>query len=97
VNIHTDDIIDQFKDLDAFAAQVAALDHVISVSNTTVHMAGALGVDCIVMPPPARGRLWYWSIEGDTTPWYQSVRIVRRALSETWTDQVARAAALLPS
>jgi hypothetical protein len=58
-------------------------------------MAGALGVDCIVMPPPARGRLWYWSIEGDTTPWYKSVRIVRRSLRESWEMQVARAAALL--
>jgi tetratricopeptide (TPR) repeat protein len=95
VDIHTDAAVDQFKDLDAFAAQIAALDHVVSVSNTTVHMAGALGVDCIVMPPPGRGRLWYWSIEGDTTPWYESVRIVRRTLRESWTDQVARASALL--
>lgn len=96
VEIYTDETVDQFQDLDMFAAQIAALDNVVSVSNTTVHMAGALGVDCIVMPPPARGRLWYWSIDGDTTPWYNSVRIVRRALDETWTDQATRAAALLP-
>jgi len=94
-DIHGDAAIDQLKDLDAFAAQIAALDHAVSVSNTTVHMAGALGVGCMVMPPPARGRLWYWSIEGDTTPWYESVRVVRRSLQESWTDQVARAADLL--
>lgn len=94
VDIHSDATIDQFKDLDAFAAQIVALDRVVSVSNTTVHMAGALGVDCIVMPPPARGRLWYWSIQGDTTPWYDSMRVVRRSLREGWTDQVARAAAI---
>ena len=97
VDIHVDDSVDQLRDLDAFAAQIAALDHVVSVSNTTVHMAGALGVDCIVMPPPGRGRLWYWSIEGDATPWYKSVRIVRRGLGESWETQVARAAALLAS
>lgn len=95
VDIHADVEVDQLRDLDGFAAQVAALDHVVSVSNTTVHMAGALGVDCVVMPPPGRGRLWYWSIEGDATPWYRSVRIVRRALSESWETQVARAAAVL--
>lgn len=95
VDIHVDASVDQMRDLDAFAAQVAALDHVVSVSNTTVHMAGALGVDCIVMPPPGRGRLWYWSIEGDATPWYRSVRIVRRGLCESWETQVARAAAVL--
>jgi tetratricopeptide (TPR) repeat protein len=96
VDILVDAQVDQMTDLDAFAAQIAALDRVVSVSNTTVHMAGALGVNCIVMPPPARGRLWYWSIEGDTTPWYSSVRIVRRSLGESWETQVARAAALLP-
>lgn len=96
VGIHVDAEVDQMKDLDAFAAQIAALDHIVSVSNTTVHMAGALGADCIVMPPPARGRLWYWSIAGEATPWYRSVRIVRRSLGESWETQVARAAALLP-
>jgi ADP-heptose:LPS heptosyltransferase len=35
--------IDALISLDAFATQVAALDLVISVDNTTVHMAGALG------------------------------------------------------
>lgn len=97
VDIYADASIDQLQDLDAFAAQVAALDHVLSVSNTTVHMAGALGVDCIVMPPPGRGRLWYWSIEGEATPWYRSVRIVRRDLRESRETQVARAAAVLES
>jgi tetratricopeptide (TPR) repeat protein len=41
VSIIHDDGIDQMADLDAFAAQVAAMDLIISVSNTTVHFAGA--------------------------------------------------------
>lgn len=87
--------IDQMRDLDGFAAQIASLDHVVSVSNTTVHLAGALGVPCIVMPPPARGRLWYWGLEGEATPWYFSVRILRRDVAETREAQIARAAAML--
>ncbi len=35
---------DPVRDLDDFAAQVAALDLVISVDNSTIHLAGALGV-----------------------------------------------------
>ena len=93
--IHTDASVDQVADLDAFAAQVAAVDHIVSVSNTTVHMAGALGVPCIVMVPPARGRLWYWGLEGEATPWYDSVRIVRREIGADWASQVAAAASLL--
>lgn len=34
---------DPLKDMDNFAAQIAALDLVISVDNSTVHLAGALG------------------------------------------------------
>jgi tetratricopeptide (TPR) repeat protein len=90
--IHVDADIDQMADLDAFAAQIAALDRVVSVSNSTVHMAGALGVETIVMPPPARGRLWYWGLEGEATPWYSSVRILRRELNEPRAAQIARAA-----
>ena len=77
--IHNDPHVDQVLDLDAFAAQIAALDHMVSVSNSGVHMAGALCAHCIVLAPPGRGLLWYWGLEGERTPWYDSVRVVRRA------------------
>ena len=41
-NIIHDAEIDQLIDLDGFAAQIAALDAVVSVSNTTIDMAGML-------------------------------------------------------
>jgi hypothetical protein len=47
------------------------------------------------MPPPARGRLWYWGLEGEATPWYSSVRILRRDLDEPRAAQIARAAELV--
>jgi tetratricopeptide (TPR) repeat protein len=93
--IYSDPSIDQLTDLDAFAAQVCALDHVVSVSNTTVHMAGALGATCTVLVPPAQGLLWYWGAGGASTPWYASVRIARRAPGQTWADQIASVAETL--
>ena len=94
-SIYTDPAIDQLADIDAFAAQVAALDQIVSVSNTTVHLAGALGATSLVLAPPAQGLLWYWGVSGERTPWYASVRIVRRSSNESWADQVAKAAARL--
>ena len=94
--IYNDPDIDQMADLDGFAAQIAALDHVVSVSNTTVHMAGALGAPCAVLLPPERRVLWYWGESGDATPWYRSLRLIARAPGESdWSGQVAFAAALL--
>ena len=94
-DIIDDPDIDQMRDLDGFAAQVAALDHVVSVSNTTVHMAGALGQRAIVLAPSERRVLWYWGDEGETTPWYQSLRLLAHDPAGGWPDHVARAATLL--
>lgn len=93
--IHTDPSVDQVADLEAFAAQIAALDTIVSVSNTTVHMAGALGVPCLTLLPPLRGLIWYWGAEGETTPSYKSVRLIRRAPGAPWEEQIARAAELI--
>lgn len=93
--IHNDPEVDQLADLDAFAAQAAAMDQIVSVSNTTVHIAGALGVRCAVLVPPAQGLLWYWGVSGERTPWYASVRVLRRAPQQSWADHVAAAAAAL--
>ena len=83
-----DDSIDQMADLDAFAAQVAAMDLVISVSNTTVHFAGALGVPAWVMlntvPLPC------WLLEGDDSPWYPSARLFRQSQAGVWADVIER-------
>jgi tetratricopeptide (TPR) repeat protein len=77
--IVVDPSIDSLADLDSFAAQISALDAVVSVSNTAAHMAGALGVPTLVHVPDGRKRLWYWFTDGDYSPWYRSLRIYRRA------------------
>lgn len=69
--------VDSLKDLDGFAAQLASLDLVISVSNSAAHMAGALGVPTAVVVPDGHKRLWYWFDQGVFSPWYRSVRVFR--------------------
>jgi len=83
-----DDAIDQMKDLDAFAAQVAAMDLIISVSNTTVHMAGALGVPTWVMLNAVP--LKFWMLERSDSPWYPSVRLFRQQTPGHWGDVIER-------
>jgi hypothetical protein len=71
-----DTAVDQLVDLDTFAAQVAALDAVVSISNTPAHMTGALGVPALVItgePSPTT-----WPYQGETSPWYPHTKIVRR-------------------
>ncbi|MBL8643131.1 MAG: hypothetical protein JNK21_04290, partial [Rhodospirillaceae bacterium] len=72
-------VADMGQDLDRQAAQMAALDQVVTVSNTTAHLAGALGVPGRVIVPPGRASLWYWFKTGDYSPWYASLRLHRWA------------------
>ncbi len=77
VSLLNDPEVDSLKDLDTFAAQLTALDMVISVSNSAAHMAGALGVPTAVLVPDHHKRLWYWFDQGSYSPWYRSARIFR--------------------
>ncbi len=80
------------KDLDGFASLVAAMDLVISTSNTTIHMAGGLNVPCWVMTPQGPGKLWYFFTEIENLPWYSSVRLYRQRAASQWDDVLARIA-----
>ena len=55
-------------DLDGFAAQVAGVRGVLTISNTTAHLAGALCVPCVVILD--NGSITNWPDHGDTTPLY---------------------------
>lgn len=84
---------DPLTDLDGFAAQVAALDLVISIDNTTVHFAGALGVPCWVLLPNASS--WIWMRDGERSPWYPSLRLYRQGRDESWETTIEKVAAAL--
>jgi tetratricopeptide (TPR) repeat protein len=74
-------------DLHKFAALVKSCDLVISVCNTTVHFAGALGVPCWVFTPFAPA--WRYGVKGEM-PWYESVRLFRQEKGEDWRKVVTR-------
>ena len=84
---HLEDL-DLFNDIDGLAALVAACDMVITVSNTTAHLAGALGVPVWVMAPNAGGKLWYWG-GAPKSLWYPSATIFKNAANGSWDDVIA--------
>lgn len=92
-DIRHDPEVDQLRDMDRFAAQVASLDGVISVSNAIAHTAGALGVPTAVLL--ATDPLWLWFRGRDDSPWYPRVRLFRQSRAGDWSEPVARAAEAL--
>lgn len=89
---HWDEAI---KDLDEFAALVSVLDHVVTVCNTTVHYAGALGRPTLVLAP--RIPEWRYGLSFERMPWYPDVTVLRQRTSGDWPELFARARHALSS
>ncbi|CAM8660205.1 GT9_LPS_heptosyltransferase domain containing protein [Oxalobacteraceae bacterium] len=85
---HLDDV-DNTNDLDSLAALVSACDIVITISNVTAHIAGALGKPTIVMLSNLPTPLWYWPKSRIDTPWYPSTVLVRQNQLGNWPEVVS--------
>jgi len=88
VDIIIDPDVDALKSIEQCAAQVAACDMVVSISNASLHIAGALGVDSHAII--GRDPNWYWALGDARSAWYPDVRIHRQAVEEPWSDVLAR-------
>lgn len=84
---HWDDVA---NDVEETAATIAALDLVISVCGSVVHLAGALDCPVWVMVPNASG--WRYLQRGDRMPWYRSARLFRQASHEDWSGVLSQVA-----
>lgn len=93
VKLHTVPGLDPSDDLDGLAAMTVALDLVLSVANATAHLAGAVGAPGWVLVPAQAG--WRWLAQGDDTPWYPSLRLIRQGRDESWRAVADRVAAAL--
>jgi len=76
ITVHHWPRVGEAFDLDELAAAVSELDLVITVTTAVVHLSGALGKEAWVLAP--RKSRWFYRLEGETIPWYKSVRIFRR-------------------
>lgn len=76
--------LDATRNIDDLFALIAALDAVVTCSNTTAHIAGAQGMPTFVMLPGSRYVLWYWGHDGARTPWYPSLQLFRGPPRKDW-------------
>lgn len=84
--------LDTRDDLDGLAALIAATDLVLTVSNVTAHLGGALGHPTWVLAQRAVPGLWYWGAGSATPPFYPAVRVFRQERPGDWSAPVAAAA-----
>lgn len=87
-----DSTVDQLTDMDRFAAQVAAMDAVVTISNTGAHLAGAMDKQTVI--------IWddqfygVYPLDGTNSGWYRSAQLLRRSQRD-WDAVMQEAAGRL--
>jgi len=91
INILECDSVDNFYDLDGHAALIEACDFVVTISNTSAHIAGAIGKEAYLMCPSGKGLLWYWSNQKNgNSLWYPSIKIYKQNAPGQWFDVIQK-------
>ncbi len=75
--IYSFDGVDLFNDFDSLISILKNLDVFVTVSNSTAHFAGALGVPTILICPKKSSTYYYWDYDDGKTPWYKSISVVK--------------------
>ena len=73
INLHN---IDFFNDFIKVGSLLKNLDLFITVSNSTAHLAGALGVKTLLIKPFNQATFFYWNQYTNKTPWYPSIHLI---------------------
>ena len=83
--------LDLFNDLDGVLAAIAACDLVVTTSNVTAHLAGALGRETWLIHVGAHPAFFYWMPNPDGhSLWYPSVKIIGGGAGGGWKDALAK-------
>jgi len=94
IELYDWDDANALTNLDDFAAQIKALDLVISIDNSTVHFSGALGVDTLVMLPFLQD--WRWMDEQDDSYWYPNVmKLFKQNVNNDWSMVIENVSQIL--
>ncbi|HEY1922736.1 MAG TPA: glycosyltransferase family 9 protein, partial [Tepidisphaeraceae bacterium] len=82
------DFTSSLHDFAETAALIEQLDVVISADTAVAHLAGAMGkrVWTLVPTPPD----FRWGLEGETTPWYPTMRLFRQRRHGDWANAIER-------
>ena len=88
------DWTDELTDFADTAALVQALDLVIGVDTSVVHVAGALGKPVWILN--RYGACWRWLRERSDTPWYPTARLFRQPRPGDWDAVMAEVCGALP-
>ena len=90
IEIVDDKSVDAMADIDQALAQIAAMDQIVSIDNSTVHLAAMLGRPAHMLVPQVS--TWRTGMTGDHSPWIPSVALFRQQSRGDWSAVIDRVA-----
>tara|TARA_Y200000002_G_scaffold375318_1_gene377418 strand:- start:229 stop:2037 length:1809 start_codon:yes stop_codon:yes gene_type:complete len=74
--LKTFDDLDLFNDIESCMGLLKNLDLFITISNSTAHFAGALGIPTILICPKKSSTYYYWNTYNGSSIWYKNVKVL---------------------
>ena len=68
--------LDLFNDIESCMGLLKNLDLFITVSNSTAHFAGALGIPTILICPRKSSTYYYWNTQTGSSIWYKNIKVL---------------------
>jgi tetratricopeptide (TPR) repeat protein len=87
VEVKKIDNIDLFNDINYLLSIIKSCDIVVTTSNITAHLAGAIGKRTFLLVPFSQGKIWYWHDEKIST-WYPSINQYFQGPNLDWSDAI---------
>jgi tetratricopeptide (TPR) repeat protein len=81
------DMSSYLKDLNHTAQVIEWLDIVVTVDTVIAHLAGALGKKTYLLLPYNCDWRW-WNEKEETTPWYDSITLIRQKTPGNWDSEI---------
>lgn len=88
-NLTTLSNVDNFNNIYDLASLINACDIVITISNSTAHIAGALGKKTYLLLSKGKGELWYWFSKDMQSLWYPSIKIFQQIIPGSWDEPLS--------
>jgi len=78
-------LMDDFENL---VALINSCDLILTISNTTAHLAGSIGKTTYLLL--SKYSLWYWLMSRPHSLWYPNVKLFRQTKYGVWQDVIDR-------
>lgn len=83
------DLSQHIVDWEDTAGIMSHMDMMISIDTGLCHIAGGLGIPCLLLLDKFK-TCWRWLLDKEDTSWYPSMRIVRQLEHKNYDEQLSR-------